>query len=57
MWNADGGIDVIDYKFGAEHPKQYARQVRGYMEALEAMGHDNVRGYLWYVDSGMIHPV
>lgn len=57
VWNADGGIDVIDYKFGAEHPKQYARQVRGYMEALEAMGHDNVRGYLWYVDSGMIHPV
>lgn len=57
VWHPDGRIDIIDYKFGAEHPKKYARQVKGYMDALSAMGYTDVHGYLWYVDSGVIHTV
>ncbi|MBO7602935.1 MAG: UvrD-helicase domain-containing protein [Bacteroidales bacterium] len=44
----DGGIDIIDYKFGAEHPS-YIRQVRRYMDLYRKMGYENVRGYVWYV--------
>ena len=38
---------VLDYKFGKENEK-YTKQVCDYMEALQQMGHTNVRGYLWY---------
>ena len=38
---------VLDYKFGKENEK-YTKQVCDYMEALQQMGHPNVRGYLWY---------
>lgn len=54
VWTAQGTVDVIDYKFGSEHPHRYAAQVRGYMKALAAMGHENVRGFVYYVDSGDI---
>lgn len=57
VWTADGHIDIIDYKFGVEKPKLYARQVNRYMEYLRSMGYDNVRGFIWYVDSGKITPV
>lgn len=57
VWTADGHIDVIDYKFGEEKPKVYGRQVSGYMDALRRMGHNNIRGFLWYVDSGIIRQV
>ncbi len=57
VWTADGHIDVIDYKFGAEQPAKYARQVRTYMKALTDLGHTGVRGFIWYVDSGRIVPV
>ena len=46
--NADGSIDVIDYKFGAERPS-YLRQVRRYMDLYSDMGFKPVRGYVWYV--------
>lgn len=54
VWTAQGTVDVIDYKFGSEHPRKYAAQVRGYMKALAGMGHENVRGFVYYVDSGEI---
>ena len=54
VWHTDGTVDVIDYKTGAEHPRKYARQVRRYVDELRRMGHDNVTGYLWYLDSGEI---
>ena len=57
IWRADGHIDVVDYKFGAENPRKYARQVSIYMDHLRSMGHDNIRGFIWYVDSGKITPV
>lgn len=54
VWTADGHTDVIDYKFGEERPKTYARQVSAYMESLREMGCEGVRGFIWYVDSGKI---
>lgn len=39
---------VIDYKFGAEHKRQYHEQVRDYMTLLQKMGYTTA-GYLVYV--------
>ena len=39
---------VVDYKFGK--PKaEYIDQVKEYMDLLQKMGHNNVKGYVWYV--------
>jgi len=57
VWRSDGFVDIIDYKFGAEHPKKYSAQVRGYMNALVNQGVENVRGFIWYLDSGVIRQV
>ena len=39
---------VVDFKFG--NPKAaHTMQVREYISKLTDMGHDNVKGYLWYV--------
>lgn len=57
VWTADGHIDIIDYKFGAERPREYAAQVRNYMRMYNHLGHTGVRGYVWYVDSNRIVPV
>ena len=47
---------VVDFKFGT--PKEtYHEQVREYMQLLTAMGHTNVKGYLWYVYSNKIEEV
>jgi len=45
---ADGGIVVVDYKFGAERGS-YLNQVRRYMQLYKDMGRANVSGYVWYV--------
>lgn len=50
VWTADGHIDIIDYKFTASPSKHHADQVRGYMNMLRSMGHDNLRGFVWYPD-------
>ncbi len=42
-----GRLTVIDYKFG-ERRASYHNQVKRYMHLLQAMGYDNVDGYLWY---------
>lgn len=54
VWTADGHVDVIDYKSGEERPKSHHRQVAFYMAQLRRLGYRNVRGYLWYLDSGEI---
>ena len=47
---------VVDFKFG--HPKpEYHAQVRRYMDLLQSMGHQNIKGYLWYVYSNKIEEV
>lgn len=57
VWTAEGTVDVVDYKFGEEKPGPYGRQLRRYMNMLQEMGHSPVRGYIWYVDSGVIDEV
>ena len=47
---------VIDFKFGKPHP-EYEQQVRQYMELLKSMGHENVKGYLWFVYSNEIKEI
>lgn len=40
---------VVDYKFGT--PKSdHVEQIHRYMRLLDDMGHQNIKGYLWYVD-------
>ena len=46
--HSDGSVDVIDYKFGSPKPSYHA-QVRRYMDLFRSMGHENVRGYLWFI--------
>ncbi len=47
---------VVDFKFGSAKP-EYQQQVREYMQLLESMGHQNIKGYLWYVYSNKIEEV
>lgn len=44
---------VVDFKFGRPRD-DYHDQVRTYMQLLGKMGHEHVRGYLWYVFSNEI---
>ena len=47
---------VVDFKFGHPDP-EYHTQVRRYMDLLSSMGHQNIKGYLWYVYSNKIEDV
>ena len=47
---------VVDFKFGHTDP-EYHTQVRRYMDLLSSMGHQNIKGYLWYVYSNKIEEV
>ena len=47
---------VVDFKFGS--PKdEYYDQVREYMNLLTTMGHQQIRGYLWFVYANKIEEV
>ncbi len=47
---------VVDFKFGHPDP-EYHTQVRRYMDLLSSMGHQDIKGYLWYVYSNKIEEV
>ena len=47
---------IVDFKFGSPKP-EYHDQVRQYMDLLASMGHQHIRGYLWYVYSNKIEEV
>ena len=47
---------VVDFKFGHPDP-EYHNQVHRYMDLLASMGHQNIKGYLWYVYSNKIEEV
>lgn len=47
---------VLDYKFGAKQEK-YAKQVRGYMDAMRQLGYSDVEGYLWYAKSEKLEEI
>lgn len=40
---------VIDFKFGTIEKKSYNKQVQHYMKLIKQIGHNKLRGYLWYV--------
>lgn len=48
----NGCAVVVDYKFGEQ--RKYIRQMREYMDLLSRMGYKEVKGYIWYVASGMV---
>lgn len=57
VWTADGTIEVIDYKFG-EPSAAYHTQVRRYMQLLRQIyPNDPIKGFLWYIDSGIVEEV
>lgn len=54
VWAADGSIDIIDFKSGTQKPQRYMKQVREYVGLMQQLGYKNVRGFLYYLDSGQI---
>ena len=50
-------VVVLDYKFGTQPKPEYRTQVRGYMDAMRALGYTDVAGYLWYARTGKLEEV
>jgi ATP-dependent exoDNAse (exonuclease V) beta subunit len=46
---SDSETIVIDYKFGKPHAA-HEKQMQRYVELLQEMGDENVRGHIWYVE-------
>lgn len=57
VFNADGSVEIVDYKFTAEPLPTHRQQVEAYVNLLKAMGYDNVKGYLWYPEQNMINEI
>ncbi len=49
-------VVVLDYKFGAKQT-EHIKQVKNYIAALQALGYQNVKGYLWYAQTGEMEEV
>ena len=54
VWTADGHIDIIDFKSGSQPAGKYRRQLIEYARLLAELGYQNLRAYLYYLDSGEI---
>lgn len=52
----DGQVYVVDFKFGTPKPS-YQNQVKEYMDLLQKMGYNSVKGYIWYVYKNQIEMV
>ncbi|MDI9522791.1 MAG: UvrD-helicase domain-containing protein [Bacteroidota bacterium] len=50
-------IIVADYKFGKSRDSKYNRQVHRYVDTIKAMGHQQVKGFLFYVELGIVEEV
>jgi RecB family endonuclease NucS len=51
VWNKDGSIDIVDYKFAAKS-SDHDTQVRRYMNLLQRIYPDKtINGFLWYADN------
>jgi ATP-dependent exoDNAse (exonuclease V) beta subunit len=48
---------VLDYKFGSALSNEHKTQVRNYMQLLEAMNCQPVKGFIWYVNINYIDRV
>lgn len=48
-------VAVIDYKFGAsEENEKHLKQIKSYISLIQNMGHENVKGYLWYIMEDLV---
>jgi len=45
---------VIDFKTGKENNTEYSKQVGEYMSLMKNMGHNDIEGYIWYLNTGKI---
>ena len=52
----DGQTIVVDFKF-ARPNKEHHKQVARYMELLHNMGHNHIKGYVWYVYENKVEDV
>ncbi len=51
-------IEIVDYKFTGETSQEHREQVRQYVELISASyPQATVKGYLWYIDLGIIDEV
>ncbi len=56
VWNVDGSIEVIDYKFTGEKDGEHNSQVSLYVNLLRRIyPNRTVRGYIWYADHTPAH--
>lgn len=54
----DNHAVVVDYKFGNKTSKQYKIKMAKYIEKLQDMGiYKSVKGYIWYINLGMVESV
>ena len=55
---SNGEIIIVDYKFGYSFRSStianHTSQVHDYLQLLNQLGENNVKGYVWYVRSGKI---
>ncbi len=56
VMRTEGETVVLDFKFG-KIKEEHHWQVHQYMDLLSGMGHENVKGYLWYVYPNRIEEV
>lgn len=54
IWGNDGSVEIVDFKFTAQHSTEHIYQVRQYMRLLRVMGFGNTKAYLWYLLTGDI---
>ena len=52
----DDHVEIIDYKFG-HYDKHYSSQVQEYIQLVQRMGYNDVRGFLCYIDQKKVKVV
>jgi ATP-dependent exoDNAse (exonuclease V) beta subunit len=51
VWNKDGSIDIIDYKFTGDTKDEHNTQVRRYINLMRLIyPGKTINGYIWYAD-------
>jgi ATP-dependent exoDNAse (exonuclease V) beta subunit len=50
----DNQVTVIDYKFGEKEDSKYIRQVKYYVNQIQKMGYEDVKGYICYITLGKV---
>ncbi len=53
----DRKVIVADYKFGETQDPKYKRQVCRYVDTIKEMGYEQVKGFLFYVELGIVEEV